>query len=102
MAELTRPAGRQRLPTERPAAHPISRLLAMAFGGALSLIATLFRGAIGWTAAITGSALVKRGVTGEKRPKTGGQEAEREPTVARPRSSDPGALAPTDRPLESK
>lgn len=74
----------------------------MAFGGALSLVATLFRGAFGWTAAIAGSALVKRGVTGEKRGRALRHEVGEGPRSARPRSSDPGALAPEDRPLSTR
>jgi hypothetical protein len=53
-------------PESKPttAFDPLSRIFAMAIGGALSLASTLMRGAWGWTAALAGGALVRRGVTG--------------------------------------
>jgi hypothetical protein len=102
--DRARGIGRDSLPPEKGPFHPFSRILAMAIGGALSLLSTLFRGAWGWTAAITGGALVKRGVTGQRTGDTLRSAIAKPPEAVsvRPRSSDPGALVAEDRPLSSR
>jgi hypothetical protein len=79
-------------PESKPttAFDPLSRIFAMAIGGALSLASTLMRGAWGWTAALAGGALVRRGVTGTSKSLGPAPQSSRRLTI--PVASNPGSV----------
>jgi hypothetical protein len=94
-------APQAREPKQAMLFDPASRVVAMAVGGALSLASTLLRGAWGWTAAVAGGALVKRGVTGHAKVSTpDGMRNSLYPEFRdgnSPVASNPGSLHGSDR-----